>query len=150
VLDGRASIPAALAEGLIARYARPEPLLADGRALAAAGARGMIDVSDGLATDARHLAQRSGVRIELSLGALPLAPGVVEVAGALGVEPGAFAAIAGEDYELCVSIPPTARRIAATAAASRGLTWIGEAVEGPPGLCFTDADGELSGYEHSF
>jgi thiamine-monophosphate kinase len=146
VLDGRAGagLDGEIAAVLRGRYARPMPRLQDGRALADAGARAMLDISDGLATDAGHLARRSGVRIELSLAALPMAAGVAEVADELGVDPRAFAATAGEDYELCVCVPPR------SASALSNVTWIGSVAEGPAGVVFTDADGPLAGYEHSF
>ena len=123
--------------GPIARHLRPRPLLEAGRALAAAGATAMIDVSDGLATDARHVADRSGVELRLRLQDLPRPAGVTAEQAATG----------GDDYELLVTFPPE-RRAAAEAAAP--LTWIGEASAGS-GLFLLGPDGPvagLSGYEH--
>lgn len=57
-------------DALIADHRHPEPPYAAGVQAAIAGATAMIDISDGLVADARHIAQASGVRIDLSWAAI--------------------------------------------------------------------------------
>jgi thiamine-monophosphate kinase len=146
LLEGRAQMrDERIAGELQTRFSRPEPRIRAGRALAQAGAHAMIDLSDGLATDAGHLAGRSQAVLELSLHSLPLAPGVAEVAQQLDVDPQTFAATVGEDFELCACVPPSARLLAEQAAP---MTWVGRVIAGPPRATFTDAPTRLAGFEH--
>lgn len=158
LVEGRArgeDLPEGVARRLHDAYARPEPRLAAGRALSALGATAMIDLSDGLATDARHVARRSGVHLAVDLVALPLADGVAAVAAELGVDARELAATSGEDYELCACLPAAARAgaeaqwVDLVGPEGPPLSWVGRVTADPPGLTLAGARGELSGYEHS-
>lgn len=66
----------------------------------------MIDVSDGVAADALHLAEESSLGLALHAGNVPLAPGVAEVAASIGVSAHDLALAGGEDYELLIAVHP--------------------------------------------
>lgn len=93
------------------RHARPPLRLDEGRRLARA-AHALTDISDGLAVDAGHLADRSGCRIEVELEQVPLAPGAT-------VDDLRF----GEDYELLAATPdPLGFAVIGRCVAGEGVT----------------------------
>jgi len=84
----------------------PEPPYAAGPQAARAGATAMIDVSDGLLADAGHVAEASGVRIDVSTAALTVPQRLVDVGSALGNDPLHWVLTGGEDHALVATFPP--------------------------------------------
>lgn len=99
--------------GLNARYVRevrtrhlePEPRLREAEIIAAGGATSMIDVSDGLANEANHLARQSGVSIVIDVESIPISEATRAVARAYNHDPVDWALNGGEDYELLFTAP---------------------------------------------
>ena len=118
---------------LLALHERPRARVGEGQALAAGGARAMIDISDGLALDLARLCEESGVGARVRLPDVPLAPGLVDLGARVGADPMDLALHGGEDYELLAAVPPDAvadvRRVLVERFGTR-LTEIGEVVEG--------------------
>ena len=114
---------------LVQRHLRPEPRVQAGLAASRLGASAMMDLSDGLAADARRLCECSGVGCRVDLDLLPVADDTRALARSFGRDPETLAATGGEDYELLVSGPgPVLDEIAA--ASPTPLTLIGRSRRG--------------------
>ena len=121
------------AADLLAAYRRPQPRLAEGRALAPL-VHAMMDVSDGLLIDAERMAAASGLAVEINLATVPLS----DALRARGDDRTArlAATTAGDDYELLFALPPhTPPPVAATRvgrfATGTGLTLVDSDVRVP-------------------
>ena len=100
------------------RFARPVARVKEGMLLRGV-ASAMIDVSDGIAGDARHLAAASECRLIIDAARLPLHPGATV----------AHALTGGEDYELCFTAPRGARIDLGVEVTRIGEVVAGEGVE---------------------
>ena len=114
------------------RFARPDPRHAAARYLADLGAGAMIDLSDGLGGDLRHLLAASDVGARLDVDRIPVHPAASREAAAAGQAPWAFAVRSGEEYELLAALPAGVPA-AALAAAPVAVTVIGS-VEAERGI----------------
>lgn len=136
-------------------YARPVSRVGEALWLAERGVlHALVDISDGLAADAAHVASASGVGIVLESGRVPVDPRARLVAGD-DREALDLALSGGEDYELCFAALPGAVEELRESFETRfavPLTRVGRVVEGQ-GIYLDRGDGEPeplrgAGYDH--
>lgn len=139
-------------EWLKRRYHLPDPPMDFGWELAGL-ASAALDVSDGLAQDAGHLARESGLALEIWADAVPLSPQILRVSGDRP-DTRIAALAAGDDYQILFTAPPR-KRAAIAALGQRHIvrvSRIGSATEGR-GVRLLGAGGKRqslpkSGYTH--
>jgi thiamine-monophosphate kinase len=107
-IPGEAGVPgqASEFEGLVASQRRPQPPYACGPEAAVLGATSMIDISDGLVADLGHVAEASGVRLDVETARLPADPELRSAAAALGADWRRWVLTGGEDHALAATFPP--------------------------------------------
>lgn len=103
--------------GFIDANLRPRPDYAMGPQLSGSGATSLIDVSDGLVGDVRHLAESSGVAIDIETALLPVADGLTVEDVLVGGEDHVFAATLPAD-----AVVPEGVTVIGRVSAGKGLT----------------------------
>jgi thiamine-monophosphate kinase len=113
----------------------PEPRIALARAIASRQlAHAMIDLSDGLAGDVRHLARASGVGAVIDEENLPVSVRARRAAERLGLDFRELALNGGEDYELLIALPEDRLSEAREAAGEVPLFVVGTVVAPEHGI----------------
>ncbi len=149
------------AQFFIKRHNEVEPRVEFGKWLAETGCvSAAIDISDGLAQDAGHICEESGVGIDIFSSALPLDEKFVNAAAMIGKDPLRLAVCGGEDYEILFTVKSEKQslfekllKVAAPSFKHR-VTKIGEVTKGG-GVTVFDMSGaaiqmDSGGFEHRF
>lgn len=123
---------------LVEAYRRPEPPYAAGAEALALGATAMIDVSDGLVADVAHVAEASGVAVDIVTSSFEVAEPLQAVGAALGADPIRFILSGGDDHALAATFPagtvlPEGWRPIGSVHEGEGVTVDGATHEGPGG-----------------
>ena len=123
---------------LVEAYRRPEPPYAAGKQAAESGATSLIDISDGLLAEAGHLAESSGVAIDVRRGAFEIPDPLQAVGAALGADPLEFILSGGDDHALLATFPdvdsvPSGWTVVGAVREGAGVTVDGETYDGPTG-----------------
>jgi thiamine-monophosphate kinase len=127
---------------LVDAHRFPEPPYAAGPAAAVAGATAMIDVSDGLVSDARHLAEASGVIVEIDTSDWEIAEPMQSAAAAYNLDPRDWMLTGGDDHALLATFPDGT-------ALPDGFVAIGVVSAGEPGVMVDGALREaVGGHRH--
>ena len=157
LLDPGLTASAAYTAMALTRRDRPTPRVREGALIGSLRqASAMIDVSDGIAGDLRHICEKSGVSVRVQAAQLPVSPDNRALARAARGDEWHFALHGGEDYELLFTAPPArAARLAKRITAETGtpVSVIGEITAGsePPELVLPDGSVlplEGSGWDH--
>lgn len=94
-------------EHALACYRRPQPRLQEAQFLRQrAKLHSLLDISDGLSGDLRHICQASGVGAQIEAESVPIHDDTRRIAEAVQADPLSFALHGGEDFELCFTAPP--------------------------------------------
>ncbi|MBI2434672.1 MAG: thiamine-phosphate kinase [Candidatus Hydrogenedentes bacterium] len=137
---------------LVRAHLRPQARIAEGQWLSEQPAvHAMIDVSDGLLQDAGHIAEASGLGVDIDPALLPLAEDLAQFQETLGVEPLDLVLAGGEDYELAVALAAdghkeVCRQFAATF--SLPLTVVGRFTDTFKGSRVAGEPYDHTGYDH--
>jgi thiamine-monophosphate kinase len=122
---------------LVEAYRRPDPPYDAGPAAAEAGATSMIDISDGLLAEARHLAEESSVAIDVRRDAFEIPEPLQAVGAATGADPLTFILGGGDDHALLATFPsadvPDGWTVVGSVDEGSGVTLDGAAYDGPTG-----------------
>lgn len=150
-LQKKLSLNTNIQPAILSRLNQPEPRVELGKQLLSY-AHSAIDISDGLAADLSHILAASQVGATINIDKLPLSP---ELKNTLSHEKAiALALTAGDDYELCFTVPANKKIALENAVASIPchITCIGE-ITNTPGLNLHDENGNpyhgsINGYQH--
>jgi len=156
ILKNEISPPSSMNSYFLKAHNEPDPLIETGRIIATSRlASSMIDLSDGLLSDLRHICKESGVGAMLFRGKIPLSSELKRLASHVNLDPLDLALSGGEDYLLLLTVPQAKGRDLEELFKDKGaspLSLIGEITE-EEGIRMVADDGAVEeagpkGFDH--